>query len=378
LSVDVLGQLLRREYFPILLLESQSRWDVRLGNRWLRKYLDLQGAADYLRRVIAASRDAAMEPDPSPRYRPPVNDTKKVVVVSEASMSLEPGWNQPESDVRQLIQMDWIYDAGPVGSRVNLAQLFVDSPFEETTILSDLRGFDKLGWIELSETHDVENTDCALTSGGAAFVERVRQRRGDLSGRRKAARDAFLAWLYNQTLGGRATPVIDEFTLSSYSLYLAQHFTVDEVLAASKWLKEKGLLRGTAMQGGGVGRPTITAEGEAVAESGRSVNDQFSAGEPPAPIAYVNVAGNNNIVQAGSPGASANMAVTITDDHRRQTLELADMIEQALPVLSPRLLACRPSCEQPLRLINMTLECSSQHWPASLLRVRATRLVLPS
>jgi hypothetical protein len=334
-SVSAIGQLMQREYFPILLLDHQTGWELRLGNRWLRKYLDLESAADYLKHVLAASREAASMPDPFPRYRPPTTETPKIVMVSEASMDLEPGWNQPESDVRQLVHLDWIYDAGQLGSRVSLHPLFVGSPFEEETIRTDLRGFDKRGWIELAETYDVESIDCALTTDGARFVEGVRKRRADLAGRRKAARDAFLTWLYNETLAERPVPVIDDFLLTNYSIYLAQRFTADEVMAASKWLHEKGFIRGTAAQGGFIPRPSITAEGESIAESGHSVNDLARPSEAAVPVAHVHVRGNNNIVQAGSPGASASVTVTITDDHRKQVLGIADTIEQALPVLSP-------------------------------------------
>jgi len=50
-------------------------------------------------------------------------------------------------------------------------------------------------------------------------------------------------------------------------------------------------------------------------------------------ISYVTVTGDNNVVQAGSPGSTASVSVTITEAHRRQALELADTIEQALPIL---------------------------------------------
>jgi len=330
-----IAQLIQREFFPVMLLENQESWQVRLGNRWLQKFRHLTTAAEYLERVADASREAATTPESFPRYRPPVAETRRVVVVTDSGMTLEPGWNQPESDVRRLIFLDWIYDAGQAGARVNLAPLFEPAADAATqaTVLSDLKELDARGWIDLDVTHDVESTDCAMTGQGVTFVEQIRIRRGDLSARRRVVRDAFLQWLYSETVQNRPVPNIEDFSLSNYSRFLGQHFTAEEVAAATRWLKENDLLAGTSVLGGGVPRPKITAKGELVAESGRSVNEVVGSAAPDVPFANVTIQGNNNVVQAASPGASAHVAVTVTEDHRRQLVELATTVEEALPAL---------------------------------------------
>lgn len=77
----------------------------------------------------------------------------------------------------------------------------------------------------------------------------------------------------------------------------------------------------------------ITADGVTLVEEERSVNDGRSAAVDVYPT--ITVAGHGNVFQFGSPGARASVTVTITDDHRRQILELAQAVEEAVPVLGP-------------------------------------------
>jgi hypothetical protein len=175
-------------------------------------------------------------------------------------MDLGTGWNQPESVIRQLVELDWIYDAGTLGTRNNVFPLFepLGTPDRDTG-RGDLRSFQREGWIDLSETYDEESIDCAPLAAGAAFVESVRIKRADIAGRRKAARDAVLHWLYERVAAGEQMPKITDFWLTTNALYYGQHFAVNEIDQATLWLRDKGYVKGLAAMGAGLIRFGITS-----------------------------------------------------------------------------------------------------------------------
>jgi hypothetical protein len=238
--------------------------------------------------------------------------------------------------LRQLSHLDWIYEQGPVGTRVPVQPLLAHSassgaPCTEDTLLVDLRELAATGWISLDETHDLGSTDCEMTSAGAGRLEHVRSRREDPVGRRRAARDALLRWVYERKVSGVHPPVISDFLTGPAGLFYGLPYPERDVNDASRHLKDRGLLTGTGSSGGGIIRPSITTAGEALVESGRSVGDA-GPGTGPAAASYT-ISGDNNVIQAHSPHAHAAITSTITGDDRRQVLHLADVIEGALPAL---------------------------------------------
>jgi hypothetical protein len=164
---------------------------------------------------------------------------------------------------------------------------------------------------------------------GAAFVESVRIKRADIVGRRRAARDAVINWLYERVAAGVNMPNIEDFWLTTKALYYGQHFATHEVDQATLWLRDEGYVTGSAAMGAGLIRMNITAKGDNVVESGRSVND---AAQPEPAIGGIFISGSHNVVQSGSPGATQRVTTTTTD-HRQQTIQFADLLEQSLPVL---------------------------------------------
>jgi hypothetical protein len=46
------------------------------------------------------------------------------------------------------------------------------------------------------------------------------------------------------------------------------------------------------------------------------------------------VTGSGNVVMANSPNAQQTATITITEDHRRQTMQFADLLEQSLSALN--------------------------------------------
>ena len=190
------------------------------------------------------------------------------------------GWNQTDTVMRQLLELDFIYDRGASGSRVDLAQLFIaGGAADEEIVRQDLRVFDSAGLIELAETTDVDGIDCSLTARGRIYVEEIRRRREDAITRHKDARDAVLYWLYELRIAGRDMVDLADFWTGKYAIYLGKHFETYDVDQAADWLFERDYLRGERLANGSFYALTISASGEGLVEANASL-----AGTPPMPI----------------------------------------------------------------------------------------------
>lgn len=257
-------------------------------------------------------------------------------------MDLEPGYNLPESTVRLLVMLDWIYDAVErqsgeqfTGNLVMLTDLFDDqAQADKQTTAAELRDAKSQGWLILHESLGFGGWSGVMTPEGSRFVESVRGKRADLVGRRRAARDAVLRWLYDCKASGQRQPDISGFALTGYLLYFGLAFTDQELTDATAWLLDSGYINGQKAWGGLVPRPAITPKGESVVESRRSVNDDanptVSADAPGALNITITDSKNVNFA-ANSPGASQSM--TLSEDNRKQVLAVADAFEVALPLL---------------------------------------------
>lgn len=251
-------------------------------------------------------------------------------------MDLSPGYNLPAALLNRLTVLDWIYDNGGKipGTSVAVGDLFQDrQPEERLGLTADLRDFEGRGWVGLDERASGIAT-VTVQPAGVAFIESIQRQRGDTVGRRRAARDAVLRWLFDCNVEGKSSPVISAFSESPYGFYYGHAFTETERKDATGWLKEKGYLKGAGAWGGMIARPSITANGESLVESGRSVNDvspaSTAADAPPSVMVTVKDSTNVNVA-ALSPGAT--QSATITADHRHQVLNVADALEEALTVL---------------------------------------------
>jgi len=250
-------------------------------------------------------------------------------------MDLGEGWNQPDSVTRQVLELDRLYSLAPSGTRVSVAPLYEGlSRQEQDTVYQDLNDFHKNGLIDLADCFTYEDADCVVTAHGARYIEAIRKQRDDVIARRKTARDAVLRYLFAAKVGNNNPSDVADFLATPYSIYLGVQFTKNEFDDAVDWLLKAGLINGTKTFGGHLLRPSITHEGDITVESGRSVSDpKPEAGS----TTTVNVTGHGNAVQAGSAGATQTVTITmsITDDHRQQTLNLAKAIEEASGALGP-------------------------------------------
>jgi hypothetical protein len=73
-------------------------------------------------------------------------------------------------------------------------------------ISGTLDALEQYGLIDLRKTLAWGGYSCTVTPAGIDLIEGLRNLRGDLLGRRKAARDALLKWLQMSTLRASRRP----------------------------------------------------------------------------------------------------------------------------------------------------------------------------
>jgi hypothetical protein len=252
------------------------------------------------------------------------------------AVDLSRGFNLSPSVQARLRILDWIADNGGTvpGRIIQLGPLFEgQDEGAGQTIGGYLDSLAADGLVQLQNTLDLESLSCDVTSKGVELIEDLRQRRGDLMGRQKVARDAFLYWLYDAKLGGSDSPDTEAFDRSDFSSYYGSTFTQAEVNAAGEWLRDEGHLTALNVAAAGVVRPTITTKGQKVVERGASVNDDSpAAANMPVNVNFTN-SGSYNQIALNSPGATQSMTVTITEDRSECLTKLASAVDEYAPHL---------------------------------------------
>ena len=253
-------------------------------------------------------------------------------------MELSPGYNLSPSWAKQLVILDWIRDNGgdKTGIDVTLSPLFQQrEQAGKRALASDLTDFQDRGWLKLQQRLGFDSWSCLILPAGIDFIDEVRRRRGDTVGRRRAARDAVLRWLYDRKAAGEAYPVMTHERMGSYALYYGHAFTNQETDDAAKWLREQGYLRGQGSMGAGIARPSITALGEQMVETGRPLYEldppSFDADAPVAVTVSMTGSHQNLNLAANSPGAI--QSATMSDDDRQQVIQVADALEHMRDLL---------------------------------------------
>lgn len=244
---------------------------------------------------------------------------------------LAPGYNLAPGWTLRLNALDWLYDNGgsATGAIVPLGPLLDRELEDAQSLAAELRDFERRGWLRLHEAVGFGGWSCTVTPSGVDFIEQVRRHRGDTVARHQAARDAILRWLYDCKTAGTTYPVMSSFDTTPYASFYGHPFTRQEIVHATGWLKDRGFITGQGSWGGGIPRPSITTEGEAIVEQDRSVNHVARASAAAdVPSVTVNVTGSNNLVAANSPGATQSLA--ITEDNRHQVIAVADALDGVL------------------------------------------------
>ncbi|MEU8270816.1 hypothetical protein AB0B89_27120 [Sphaerisporangium sp. NPDC049002] len=107
------------------------------------------------------------------------------------------------------------------------------------------------------------SNNLALTAAGRTEGARIRQLQQDVAARRRACRIALLLWLYDDdsTRDDPAMATIAAFFGSHLSFFWGEQFTIKDVAAAGRWLREHGFVKGIEFWGGEIARAQITTKG---------------------------------------------------------------------------------------------------------------------
>ncbi|MEV6340282.1 caspase family protein [Nocardia vinacea] len=122
-----------------------------------------------------------------------------------------------------------------------------------------------------------------ITGNGDDSTSALRERVASAVDRTWSVRDAVLQWLYLETMQGTRMPTLNASDVGMSVGWAGAPFTDAEVNDASLWLRERGLLDGQGVWGGGIVRPRITPAGEQIADPGKSVRGGDGPTQPPGP-----------------------------------------------------------------------------------------------
>ncbi|MEP7763050.1 hypothetical protein [Sanguibacter sp. 25GB23B1] len=166
-----------------------------------------------------------------------------------------------------------------------------------------------------------------ITSAGEDVVERVRRARDSAARRNGALRDGLLSWIYSQGID-RPT-YLDRFLESEHNQFHGAPFQKRELQSASRWLREKGYIRGEGSNGAGIPRPQITAEGIEIVEHDASVND--SSRSVPHQTFNTEIHGSSGNFALGS--RDVNQSNSVTSGAAEAVAQTLAAVRQVLDVL---------------------------------------------
>ncbi|MFB7853777.1 serine recombinase [Rhodococcus qingshengii] len=140
-------------------------------------------------------------------------------------------------------------------------------------------------------------------------------------------RDAVLAWLYEEAAKGVHSPHLDVDEIQESVGWAAEPISVEEIGPATMYLKDEGLISGTASWGGGVLRPSITSDGQKQAASGQSVRPG-----PPIPANTTGVTNYNTVHNHGTGNFNLggnNVTQNLTVEQQiDKVIEVAEALEK--------------------------------------------------
>jgi hypothetical protein len=172
----------------------------------------------------------------------------------------------------------------------------------------------------------------ALTDTGAKRVHTSRQTWDNLAARSRLARDALLAWLYDQQDHPQYFAHLQRFLGDARSLVDGQFFSLSDVDGAASYLLEKQLIRGTVIdQTNAPGTARITSAGIDCIENGGSVADHLQKRPPAGPTGYT-----FNAPITATNFAAGDHAQQVASSHGMSGSELRGLMQaiiEALPGL---------------------------------------------
>ena len=136
-------------------------------------------------------------------------------------------------------------------------------------------------------------------------------------------RDAVLKWLYLKTMvQDNRLPVLKADDIAKTVDWQGEPLEQHEVAAASNWLLDEAYIKGTASSGGGVGRPSITPRGEALADAGKSVRGGNEPADPQG-TTTIHISNSTNVA-IDSPGTTQTFTLT---EQLKSAAAVADALE---------------------------------------------------
>jgi len=165
----------------------------------------------------------------------------------------ERGWGWTASELRHAWLIEWIVQRcgeRPEGQGIPVEPFYRALPDQSMNTnevaRSDLDALERESLIrQMSGMGGIEALDVLLTSEGRAFAECLQAARGNKQRRRSGCRDAIIAWLYSRDAvsppGLWTTEILDD---PQTGAWFAHPFPLEDVLAASGWLYQQGLVKG--------------------------------------------------------------------------------------------------------------------------------------
>jgi hypothetical protein len=248
----------------------------------------------------------------------------------------EHGWRWTPSEIRHAQLIEWIVQQSaerPEGLGIKVEPFYSALPDQSANTNEVARGdldhLERASLIrQMSGLGGIEALDVLITQQGRAFAEHLQAARANKQGRRAAARDAMVDWLYSGDAlspPGQARDRMLEDPARGY--WFAELFARSELDAASAWLHRHGMVEGaTVDEAEGPVVLWLTDTGASCAEDfGSDTASYLDKQQYRAPGPLVNIGSHSgplqvagdNAHQVQNVGASANdlqvMITGITD-----------------------------------------------------------------
>jgi DNA-binding PadR family transcriptional regulator len=172
-----------------------------------------------------------------------------------------PGWSRAESDHLKISLLE-IVGRNPDPIQTDQMSFELDRTDIPAHVLRQLLDDLVAASLVLSVDRRLSGrSSYAITPNGQQYLANLHGRRTDLARRNRAVRSALLDWLYAMKEKGQRSPVIDGFIRDPRCWFEGQPIPDAVAHEAAKYLKELGLITGTAAWGGVIPRPGLTVDG---------------------------------------------------------------------------------------------------------------------
>jgi len=254
--------------------------------------------------------------------------------VTVPGMDFGMGFNLPANTVAEietLLRLAELWEAQQPSMSVREFFKNLAGDEEERQMVNRIKKFERKGWIELPHFPPIP-TGWMLPEG-EELAQDVRRRRESRRARGDAAQDAVLYWLDEtgvpeQHLPGR----VELEAMGPYGYFLGVQFTEAEIARAVRDLAEGKYITVKFTSHGSIW-PEITRKGRLVVKRNQSVDDDEEGGSGGATHNTTYVRGEGATVMQAGTHSSQFVLQTLTDDHRQQLLNAAEMFSELRPQL---------------------------------------------